>query len=369
MIETKVINPVPAHEIGEAFDDFMRTFEAFKEANDERLSELQTRYASSALTEEKLARIEEALDRQQQIVDELTLRNRRQSAENGQADDDGLQLAHKAAFQSYVRKGDVASFLDLENKALSVGSEADGGYLVPDATERRIMQALKDESPIRGISGSISISTSVYRRPFLLSGAAGGWIGETGARPQTATPSLTELSFPAMELYAMPAATLRLLDDAAVDVAAFIADETRTAFAVQESSAFVSGDGLNQPKGFLSYGAVPNGSWSWGQLGYVATGADGAFAEIDSADALIDLVFALKSAYRRNARFQNRLTRWFASLLTKAELSLAALAWATLERRCSATRSRNATIRLHPRQFVPPSATSLWLSVVDRLTY
>ena len=310
MIETKVINPVPTHEIGIAFDDFMHTFEAFKEANDERLSELQTRYASSALTEEKLARIEEALDRQRQIVDELTLRNRRQSAENGQADDDGLQLAHKAAFQSYVRKGDVANFLDLENKALSVGSEADGGYLVPDATERRIMQALKDESPIRGISGSISISTSVYRRPFLLSGAAGGWIGETGARPQTATPSLTELAFPAMELYAMPAATLRLLDDAAVDVAAFIADETRAAFAVQESSAFVSGDGLNQPKGFLSYGAVPNASWSWGQLGYVATGADGAFAEIDSADALIDLVFALKSAYRRNARFVlNRLTQ------------------------------------------------------------
>jgi HK97 family phage major capsid protein len=142
-----------------------------------------------------------------------------------------------------------------------------------------------------------------------VSGAEGGWVGEMDARPQTAAPTLAELAFPAMELYAMPAATLRLLDDAAVDVDAWIADETRAAFVEHEGSAFVSGDGLNQPKGFLNYASVPNESWSWGQLGYVATGADAGFASIDPADVFFDLIFALKPGYRRNARFvMNRLT-------------------------------------------------------------
>lgn len=89
---------------------------------------------------------------------------------------------------------------------------------MPDETERDIMSALKETSPLRGISASLTISTDTFKRPFAISGAQGGWVGETDARPQTATPTLTELTYPTMELYAMPAATLRLLDDAAVDI-------------------------------------------------------------------------------------------------------------------------------------------------------
>lgn len=304
-IENKAIEPAGQGTL-KGFEEVMRTFEAYKETNDVRLEELEARHAADPLTEEKLARIDAVLDSQQELLGELGIKGALvQSAEA-----DERELEHKSAFESYVRKGDVTALAGLEQKALSVGSEADGGYLVPDKAEHTIMQALEDESPIRKISGSISISTGLYKRPFAISGASAGWVGETGGRPQTATPTLAELSFPTMELYAMPAATLKLLDDAAVNIETWIASEVRESFAEHEGQAFVSGDGVNKPKGFLSYGTVPNDSWSWGQLGYIATGAAADFAATNPSDALIDLVYALKSKYRRGARFvMNRLTQ------------------------------------------------------------
>src|SRR5690242_2607083 len=176
---------------------------------------------------------------------------------------------------------------------MSVGSNTDGGYLVPDEIEHSIGERLTAISPIRGIAGQRTIGGNVYKKPFMTSGPAVGWVGETGARPQTNSPVLDELSFPAMELYAMPAATATLLEDSAIDIGEWIAKEVDAVFAAQEGTAFVSGDGNNKPKGFLSYTAVDNGSWSWGNLGYVPTGAAGAFPASDPSDVLIDLVYAL----------------------------------------------------------------------------
>jgi HK97 family phage major capsid protein len=128
-------------------------------------------------------------------------------------------------------------------------------------------------------------------------------VAETAARPQTNSAQLAELSFPTMELYAMPAATQALLDDAAVDIEAWISSEVDIVFAEQEGTAFVSGDGVNKPKGFLAYAAVADSAWSWGSLGYVATGAAGAFKASGPSDTLVDVVYALKAGYRQNANF------------------------------------------------------------------
>ena len=135
-------------------------------------------------------------------------------------------------------------------------------------------------------------------------------MAETAARPQTATPTLAELSFPTMELYAMPAATAALLDDAAVDLDEWIAAEVEAAFAEQEGTAFVTGDGTNKPKGFLDYTKVAEASWAWGKIGYIATGVAGALPASEPSDVLIDLVYALKAGYRQNANFvMNRKTQ------------------------------------------------------------
>ena len=98
---------------------------------------------------------------------------------------------------------------------------------MPDETERTVNRALKDISPIRAIAGIRQVSGSVYKQPFAMTGAGTGWVAETAARPQTNAPTLAELSFPTMELYAMPAATSSLLDDSAVNIDEWLAEEVR----------------------------------------------------------------------------------------------------------------------------------------------
>ncbi len=295
--------------VGAAFEDFMRAFEAFKETNDERLYTLERRSAADPLLEDKLVRIDRALDEHRRVVDELALKAARPPI-GGVAPRSGAALAHKAAFDGYVRKGDPGALRDLERKALSVGSDPDGGFLVPDETEKAVNRALKDISPIRAIAGIRQVSGSLYKRPFAITGPSTGWVAEAASRPQTNAPTLDELSFPTTELYAMPAATPSLLDDAAVNIDEWLAEEVRIAFAEQEGTAFVTGNGTNKPKGFLAYTTVANASWTWGNIGFIATGADGAFPSTSPADKLIDLVYTVKSGYRANAHFVlNRATQ------------------------------------------------------------
>ncbi len=291
------------------FEEFMRAFEAFKEANDERLAGIERRGATDPVVTDKLARIDSALDETKRSIDQMVLKQARPAIGGGTACTSAA-IAHKTAFDGYVRKGETSSLRDLEAKALSVGSDPDGGYLVPDETERTVNAGMRSLSPIRAIAGVRQVSSSVYKVPFSTSGFATGWIGETAARPQTGTANIAELSYPTMELYAMPAATQSLLDDSAVNIDEWLAEEVRSVFAEQEGTAFVTGDGVNKPKGFLAYTTVANASWTWGNIGYVASGAAGAFPATDPGDKLIDLAYAVKAGYRANAHFvMNRSTQ------------------------------------------------------------
>jgi HK97 family phage major capsid protein len=293
--------------------DLMRAFEDFKATNDERLS--HEKKGGDVLLEEKVARINSALDQATRRLDELSLKNARPAIggalgrERAEARSAG-EIEHKAAFEAYVRSGEGAGLRALEAKAMSIGSNPDGGYLVPAEVEHAIGERLSHISPIRGIAAVRTISSNVYKKPFMTTGPAVGWVGETGARTQTASPVLDELSFPAMELYAMPAATATLLEDSAVNIDEWIAGEVEQAFAAQEGTAFVNGDGVNKPTGFLQSTMIAEGSWAWGKLGFVISGADGAFPATDPSDPLIDLVYALKAGYRQNGTFvMNRKTQ------------------------------------------------------------
>jgi HK97 family phage major capsid protein len=305
-LETKSANP---DDLGGAFDGFMRAFEAFKDANDERLGQLERRLSADVVTTDKVDRLNRTLDETKRVVDDLALKSARPHL-GSPARSAGAGLQHKAAFETYVRRGEASALRDLEAKALSVGSDPDGGYLVPDELERAVNRAVKDVSPIRAIAGVRQVSGSVYKKPFAITGAETGWIGEAAARPETDAPTLAELSFPTMELYAMPAATSSLLEDSAVNIDEWIAEEVRDAFAQQEGTAFVTGNGTARPKGFLDYTKVANASWSWGNIGFLATGNAGAFAASNPGDKLIDLVYAVKSGYRANGTFVfNRATQ------------------------------------------------------------
>ena len=287
--------------------ELMRAFEAFRETNDERL----TAKRGDALIEEKLARIDRTIDTHARKLDDIALKGARPAIGGERAGlRDHDRLEHKAAFEAYVRNGETGGLRALEMKAMSEGSNTDGGYLVPVEVEQAIGQRLSVISPIRGLASVRTISSNVYKKPFMTTGPAVGWVGETDGRTQTSSPVLDELSFPAMELYAMPAATAVLLEDSAVNLDQWIAQEVEQVFAAQEGTAFVSGDGSNKPKGFLSYTTVADASWSWGNIGYVASGAAGAFPSSNPSDVLVDFIYAVKAPYRQNANFvMNRKTQ------------------------------------------------------------
>ena len=293
-------------DVSNAFEDFMSAFEHYKQSNDERLAEIERRGGADVLSEEKMARIDTALDEQKRTLDTLLVKRARPDLGRGGG---GAPSAVRQAFDAYVRRGDEAGLRQSELKAMSAGSDADGGYLVPDELDSEIGRRLSELSPIRSIATVRQVSGAVLKKPFALDGMATGWVGETGARPQTAAPQLAELQFPTMELYAMPAATASLIEDGALDIEGWIAAEVEAAFAEQEGAAFVSGDGVNKPRGFLDYPSVDDDSWSWGNLGHIATGAAGAFGA-DPSDRLVELIYALKAGHRQNGRFvMNRKTQ------------------------------------------------------------
>ncbi len=300
---------IPSSDAQDVYDAMMRTFEEFKSENDGRLKAIEQR-KGDGLNEEKLARIDAALDGHQQQLDAISLNRARPALEGRRTVQDASAREHKSAFDDYVRSGEAAGLRALEMKAMSIASNPDGGYLVPPELETEIGRRLANISPIRGLASVRAISSTVYKKPFMTAGPATGWVGETDPRTQTASAVLDLLSFPAMELYAMPAATATLLEDSSVNLDEWLAGEVDQVFAEQEGQAFVSGDGVNKPKGFLAATTVANGSWSWGNIGYIASGVAGAFPASNPSDVLVDLIYAVRAGYRQNASFvMNRKTQ------------------------------------------------------------
>ncbi|HEY4193859.1 MAG TPA: phage major capsid protein [Mesorhizobium sp.] len=294
-------------DLKDAFGDFMNTFEAFKESNDQKLAQLEGRMGADTVTVDKVERISNALDEQKRAIDNLALKKIRPTLGR-----DGAVVSseHKGAFDAYMRSGDDRQLRALDTKAMSYGSGQDGGYLVPAETEVEIGKRLSVLSPIRSIASVRQVSSAVLKKPFSVSGPAVGWVAETASRPQTDTATLAELQFPTMELYAMPAATASLLEDTVVDLDQWISSEVEAAFAEQEGAAFISGDGASKPKGFLSYATVAEASWAWGKIGYTLTGVSGAMSADSPSDILIDTIYALKAGYRQNANWvMNRRTQ------------------------------------------------------------
>jgi HK97 family phage major capsid protein len=310
MKETKQAPGTP--EARAAMHEMMAAFEAFKGANDARLDEIERKRSADALLEEKVARIDQAVASAQARLDRVVSESRRPelglapSAGFAGTSPDGGGMEAKAAFDGYLKTG--ASF-GLELKAgLSTASNS-AGYVVPEQTERAIERRLMAGSPMREIATVRTVGAGVFRKPVSTAGVASGWVAETAARPETDPATLALLEFPSADLYANPAATQSLLDDALIDLDEWLAAEVEDAFAAQETQAFVTGDGVNKPKGFLSYDIVAEADHDWGEIGYVASGAAGAFAPTSPTDRLIDLVYAPKAQYRPNGRFvMNRKT-------------------------------------------------------------
>ena len=277
-------------EVKVAVDSLAAAFEAFKAANDAALKEKADLGAVDALTEAKLARIEGEIERLGDGLDRARASLLRPPA-GGHRHEPPSE--HRAAFGAYLRKGDESRIATLETKALSVGTDPEGGYLVPPEVSQRIVATVFETSPVRAIAAVEAIGSDSLELLVDKDEPGAGWVAEAETRTETTSPDLARISIPVHEIYAEPRATQKLIDDANIDVEAWLTAKVAERFARIENTAFVTGTGVGQPRGFLTY---PAGT-AWGQVEQVASGANGAI----TADGLIDLQHTLKEVHAANA--------------------------------------------------------------------
>lgn len=213
------------------------------------------------------------------------------------------------AFEIAARRGFYSEGVPNDVRAtMQTGWDPRGGYYVPvhvsDEIERRLVVA----SPFRGLARSITIGTDTWKGAFVDSAAkSGGWVGEKQARTETDTGRSGMQQIDVHEHYAYPMVTQQMLEDASMDVAAMLQDEIDVAFAAEEGAAFVNGDGVGKPRGFMTYPWETTGDKdrAWGVPECKATGTADGFKKLtgggDDVDVFINTMFSLKGAYRRNA--------------------------------------------------------------------
>lgn len=198
-------------------------------------------------------------------------------------------------FLKYCKYG--PGFLDhIEHKAMSIGSDPDGGYFIlPPEIDKRITTRVFETTPMRKVASVQPISTHEYKIPQDPNQFSAGWIGETATRPTTATATVAMKTITAYELYAEPQISQQLLEDAAVDFEQWISVKVADIIARTENTAFVNGVGSFQPRGFLTY---PSGT-NWGQIQQVGTGTSGAF----TYSGLINIITSIKDKYQDKAQW------------------------------------------------------------------
>lgn len=205
----------------------------------------------------------------------------------------------KGFVDGYLRRG-----RETELKSINGATPGDGGFAVPRQIDAAIAAQLADISPIRAIAQVVQTGTAGYRKLVATGGIASGWVSETAPRPLTETPQFAEIAPPSGDLYANPAASQAMLDDAAFDIETWLANEIALEFARAEGTAFVKGTGTNQPEGFLTgaKATAEDGVRAFGTLQYIGSGsATGLGSALDAR--LIDLIHALKSGHRQGAVF------------------------------------------------------------------
>jgi len=287
-----------AQEIKDLVEGIQKSFNDFKSINDERLSKVE-KGASGADFEAKLAKVQADISTALDLKKEIERVEAKQNLQGlmGNSDENADKKAYKSAFiDGFLRKGNEIGLKDLQAKAMSVGTPADGGFALPEQIDRLVEQLARDMSAVRSVANVIQVGTSDYKKLVNVNGIASGWVGETAARPATNTSQLAEVAPPMGTLYANPQVTQDALDDLFYNVESDVAAQLAEEFGIAEGAAFVSGNGTNKPKGFLAYttAATADSARAFGTIEHVATGVAGDFAAANKADVLYDVIGKLK---------------------------------------------------------------------------
>lgn len=312
-------------EVKKAVDGLTKTFEDFKTKNDERLKQAEKK-GEDAVTKDEVEKLNKAIDdakaETKKALEDLEAKANRLvllgGGGNGEAEvkaaaEFARVVGHKGDFtpdqlkeyrealDGFLRRPDGAKLTTLQ-----VGSDPAGGYMVTPDTSGRVVKKVYESSPMRQLASVVSIGTDKLEGPIDNAEADAAWVGETQTRSQTDAPTFGKWEIPVHELYAYPWVTQKLLEDAMIDIEAWLGAKVGDKFARKETTAFYTGNGVIQPRGVLTYdfAETADASRAWGAFEFIKSGASGAYAASAPADYLISLIFALKAAYRQNAKFQ-----------------------------------------------------------------
>lgn len=271
-------------------------WEQFKTVNDQRLREIEKKGSADPLYDVQLQKINDALDATKGQLNRLEGSVYRPEAGKAHGGFENPAVReYKSAFCGYIRKGEDAGLAALEQKALSVGSDPEGGYLVTPTMSDYLAKTVLEVSPIRQLARIETISSDALEVIEDRDEAVCGWTSETGAVSETDSPEVGRRHIPLHELYAQPKATQRLIDDSAIDIEQWLAEKVADSFARKENKAFIDGDGVGKPRGILSYDAGTD----WGEIEQVNSGTDGQV----TADGIVKLYYSLKESYAARATF------------------------------------------------------------------
>lgn len=287
-----------APDLGAMLAEMNTAFAAFKAGKDKEIEDLKKGSAEAKAAADKA---DGEIAKLQASIDDLAVQIAAAQMNGGAGKPDKEAQAAIDAAVSFMKSGEIRA--DLKKS-----DDSNGGYLVPKEWDKTITDKLHTVSPLRRLFKVQTTSKPRFSKLYNMHGATSGWVGEEDARNKTDTPTFKSLDFDTGEIYANPAATQQMLDDAEINLEAFLADEVKTEFAVAENKAFISGDGQKgKPTGLLTY-AEGGTNANKHPLGAIKVVKSGAAAAI-TADSIIDLVYSLPAEFSQGAGFMmNRKT-------------------------------------------------------------
>ncbi len=261
-------------------DEMNKVFAAFKETNDKLQEDVKQHGMATG-------EVKGLVEKLQAKMDEIEVKMQRVNTAPGSGGSQD-QTAETKAMLDYMRKGIIP-----ETKALSMDSDPEGGYMIPEQMETTIIERIRDFSPVRQVASksTISMGNALKIPREGEDDFESGWVGEREDRPETTTGDLEMVRIILHEMYAQPSATQQLIDDPAFNFESYINQRMAKNFGRREGYAFINGNGVNMPEGLL----VSD------QVGIITDTLD--------FDALIQMQAELRQEFAINANFMfNRFT-------------------------------------------------------------
>lgn len=315
--ENGVESPILRAEVDKANQAVTKVSEELAQARKEdqkRLDDMEAALNRQDLTSKDNTKVAEGVARFYSVIEG-------RNVDPSEVDVDEYR-AYRKAYEDYLRNDrdgvspeNMQALQDIKNRFKATGregSDPDGGYFVPDEMDSEITRRIFRTSPMRQVATVRPIGTEAYT--FLISdtqASSGGWVEEQGTSSETNTPTYRKARVPAHKQFAEPRLTTEILEDAMISIESELSEKIAEILGQTENTAFVSGNGVGKPRGFLDYSTSASNEddsprRAWGTLQHVATGTSAGFGKYsgttaDESGSLIDLQTELHSNYRAGA--------------------------------------------------------------------